>query len=118
MTLIPSLCSKFLFQDKFNVGLRYIRNLEFQCAAGYLSFVITCEVMSDLFVECLHYFLDARLSKHSKDRVFMELPRYEWRKKDAGPIRDWWKHRIQNLCLNGEYQNADALFREFDLSDD
>ena len=48
----------------------------------------------------------------------MEPLDYEWIRKDAGMIKDWWKHRIQNLCLNGEYQNADALFREFDLTDD
>ena len=53
---------------------------------------------------------------HGRD--VMELPKYEWRKKDAGMIRDWWKQRIQQLCLNGEYQNADALFREFDLNDE
>ena len=45
----------------------------------------------------------------------MELPKYEWKRKDAGSIGNWWKHRVRYLCLSGEYQNADALYREFDL---
>ena len=48
----------------------------------------------------------------------MELPQYEWRRKDAGIIRDWWKARIEHLCHSGNHQEADALYKEFDLSDD
>ena len=48
----------------------------------------------------------------------MELPQYEWRRKDAGMIRDWWKARIKHLCHSGDHQGADALYKEFDLSDD
>jgi len=54
----------------------------------------------------------------SSRRGQMELPQYEWRRKDAGIIRDWWKARIEHLCHSGNHQEADALYKEFDLSDD
>ena len=48
----------------------------------------------------------------------MELPKYTFVRKDAGMIEQWWKERIQHLLVNKQLQDADALYREFDVSHD
>ena len=45
----------------------------------------------------------------------MELPKYTFVKKDAGLIEVWVRQRIKDLLLNKRFQDADALYREFDI---
>ncbi|KZR87343.1 hypothetical protein MITS9509_01193 [Synechococcus sp. MIT S9509] len=48
----------------------------------------------------------------------MELPKYTFLKNDNGLTEQWWKERIQYLLMNKQLQDADALYREFDVSHD
>ena len=48
----------------------------------------------------------------------MEQPKYTFVRKDAGMIEQWWKDRINHLLLKRQLQDADALYREFDIADD
>ena len=45
----------------------------------------------------------------------MELPKYIFVKKDSGLIEYWVGLRIKDLLLNKRLQDADALYREFDV---
>ncbi len=45
----------------------------------------------------------------------MELPKYTFVNKDAGLIEDWVRQRIKDLLLSKRFQDADALYREFDV---
>ena len=45
----------------------------------------------------------------------MEFPKYTFIKKDAGLIEDWVRLRIKDLLLSKRFQDADALYREFDV---
>ena len=46
----------------------------------------------------------------------MEQPKYTFVRKDAGMIEQWWKDRINHLLLKRQLQDADALYREFDIA--
>ena len=48
-------------------------------------------------------------------RRIMEFPKYIFVKKDAGLIEDWVRLRIKDLLLSKRFQDADALYREFDV---
>ncbi len=45
----------------------------------------------------------------------MDFPKYIFVKKDAGLIHDWVRLRIKDLLLSKRFQDADALYREFDV---
>lgn len=45
----------------------------------------------------------------------MELPRYTFVNRDAGLIEDWVRQRIKYLLMRRRSQDADALYREFDV---
>ena len=47
----------------------------------------------------------------------MELPKYTFVNKDAGLIEDWVRQQIKDLLLSKRFQDADALYREFDVSE-
>ena len=48
-------------------------------------------------------------------RRFMELPRYTFIRRDAGLIEEWLRLRIKDLLINKRFEDADALYREFDV---
>ena len=45
----------------------------------------------------------------------MDLPKFSLSKRDAGLLDDWWKGRFRYLLIEQQFQDADALFREFDV---
>ena len=45
----------------------------------------------------------------------MDLPQLTLSKRDARSLEDWWKIRVRDLLLNKRFQDADALYREFDV---
>ena len=45
----------------------------------------------------------------------MDLPKLTLSKRDARSLEDWWKIRVRDLLLNKRFQDADALYREFDV---
>ena len=45
----------------------------------------------------------------------MELPRYTFIRRDAGLIEEWLRLRIKDLLINKRFEDADALYREFDV---
>tara|TARA_B100001121_G_scaffold150902_1_gene132013 strand:+ start:1179 stop:1334 length:156 start_codon:yes stop_codon:yes gene_type:complete len=45
----------------------------------------------------------------------MELPKYTFAKRDAALIEYWVRLRIKDLLLSKRFQDADALYREFDV---
>ena len=45
----------------------------------------------------------------------MDLPKRALRGRDASLLEDWWKLRVRELLLNKRFQDADALYREFDV---
>jgi len=45
----------------------------------------------------------------------MELPKDTFVNKDSGLIEDWVRQRIKDLLLSKRFQDADALYREFDV---
>ena len=49
--------------------------------------------------------------------AFMDVPPHSFIKKDAGPIKDWWKNRIIMLIDTRNERGARALYKEFYLGD-
>ena len=47
----------------------------------------------------------------------MDVPPNSFIKKDAGPIKDWWKNRIIMLIDTRNERGARALYKEFYLGD-
>ena len=45
----------------------------------------------------------------------MDLPQLTLCMLDARSLEDWWKIRVRDLLLNKRFQDADALYREFDV---
>ena len=45
----------------------------------------------------------------------MDLPKLTLSKRDTRSLEDWWKIRVRDLLLNKRFQDADALYREFDV---
>jgi len=45
----------------------------------------------------------------------MDLPKLTLSLRDARLLEDWWKTRVRDLLLNKRFQDADALYREFDV---
>ena len=50
-------------------------------------------------------------------QFFMDMPPHSFIKKDAGPIKDWWKSRIIMLIDTRNEEGAQALYKEFYLGD-
>ena len=48
-------------------------------------------------------------------RRTVDLPKLTLSKRDARLLEDWWKIRVRDLLLNKRFQDADALYREFDV---
>ena len=47
----------------------------------------------------------------------MDFPSHAFIKRDAGPIRSWWKSRIALLIDASNEQGARALYQEFYLGE-
>ena len=47
----------------------------------------------------------------------MDLPKLTLSSRDARLLEDWWKLRVRDLLLSKRFQDADALYREFDVCD-
>jgi len=45
----------------------------------------------------------------------MDLPKLTLSSRDARLLEDWWKLRVRDLLLSKRFQDADALYREFDV---
>ena len=46
------------------------------------------------------------------------LPNPDCRKEQSSTISEWWKHRIENLYADSNFESAEALYREFRLDDE
>ena len=45
----------------------------------------------------------------------MDLPTFTLNNRDANLLEAWVRLRIKNLLLSKRFQDADALYREFDV---
>ena len=58
----------------------------------------------------------ARRYKQVKEESMSPNP--DCRKEQSSTISEWWKHRIENLYADLNYESAEALYREFRLDDE
>jgi len=66
---------------------------------------------------CKDYFVCGENSdiNHLIQRRMMDLPKLTLSSRDARLLEDWWKLRVRDLLLSKRFQDADALYREFDV---
>ena len=47
----------------------------------------------------------------------MRIPAHSFIKKDAGPIKEWWKSRLILLIDTRNEESARALYKEFHIDE-
>ena len=56
--------------------------------------------------------------RYKQEKEVSMSPKFDWTNEQSSTISEWWKHRIENLYADSNFDSAEALYKEFRLDDE